>query len=129
MRKGEDHMNIGRSQKFAAACLQPTVASGGLTLGTVPIATRNGVHPISCLMGSIFFGGVERQRGVLQAVSRPFDSPLRVALQKREQFVGWPEPALAEAGRHNRFNGLQLFSRVGSNLNLRRGQTTVPQPQ
>jgi Transposase zinc-binding domain len=83
----------------------------------------------SCLMGSIFFSGVERQRGVPQAVSRPFDSPLRVALQKREQFVGWPEPALAEAGRHNRFNGLQLFSRVGSNVNLRRGQTTVPQPQ
>jgi hypothetical protein len=37
-RKGENHMNIGGGQKFAAARLQPTVASGGLTLGTVPIA-------------------------------------------------------------------------------------------
>ena len=36
-RKGEDDMDVGGGQEFAAPRLQPTVASGGLTLGTVPI--------------------------------------------------------------------------------------------
>src|SRR5215469_12291152 len=39
-RKGENDVNVGGGQKFAATRLQPTVASGGLTLGTVSIATR-----------------------------------------------------------------------------------------
>ena len=34
----------------------------------------------SCLMGSIFFWGVERQSGRLQEAPRPFDSPLGLAL-------------------------------------------------
>jgi hypothetical protein len=39
-RKGEDDMDVGGRQKFAAARLQPAVASGGLTLGAVPISAR-----------------------------------------------------------------------------------------
>src|SRR3954463_6653321 len=38
----------------------------------------------SCLMGSIFLWGVELQRACRTSVARPFDSPLRLALQKRE---------------------------------------------
>jgi len=38
-RKGEDDMDVGGGQKFAAARLQPLVTSVGLTLGTVSIAT------------------------------------------------------------------------------------------
>jgi len=49
----------------------------------------------SCLMGSDLLWGVQRQKGMLHAASRPFDSPLRFALQEREQFVGRPELALA----------------------------------
>ena len=49
----------------------------------------------SCLMGSNSLWGVQRQKGMLHAASRPFDSPLRFALQEREQFVGGPELALA----------------------------------
>ena len=47
-RKGEDDMDVGGGQEFAAARLQPTVASGGLTLGTVPIPAgivRDGTIP------------------------------------------------------------------------------------
>src|ERR1700682_5774371 len=34
----------------------------------------------SCLMGSNSLWGVGRQKGMLHAASRPFDSPLRLAL-------------------------------------------------
>jgi hypothetical protein len=51
-RKGEDDMDVGGGQKFAAARLQPTVASAGLTLGAVSIPARNGELSITCLMGS-----------------------------------------------------------------------------
>jgi hypothetical protein len=51
-RKSEDHMDIGGGQEFAAARLQPQVASVGLTLGTVPIPAGNGELSIICLMGS-----------------------------------------------------------------------------
>src|SRR5215831_20761693 len=68
-------------------------------------------------------------KGHAHSASRPFDSPLRLALQKREQFVGWLELALTEARWHNRFDGFQLFSRIGPDVDLRRGQVTVSQPQ
>ena len=66
---------------------------------------------------------------MLHVASRPFDSPLRLALQKREQFVGRPEPPFAKAGRHDRFDGLQLFRGIGSDVDFRRDQITVTQPQ
>jgi hypothetical protein len=47
-RKSEDHMDVRGGQKFAAPRVQPTVASGGLTLGTVPIPAgivRDGTIP------------------------------------------------------------------------------------
>ena len=56
-RKGEDDMDVGGGQEFAAARSQPTVASGGLTLGTVSIPagierdghdTRSGTHRSRC---------------------------------------------------------------------------------
>ena len=48
-RKGEDDMDVGGGQEFAAARLQPTVASEGLTLGAVSIPARNGELSITCL--------------------------------------------------------------------------------
>src|SRR5258708_4596955 len=83
----------------------------------------------SCLMESIFKWGADRQRGLRHAASRPFDSPLWLALQQFEQFVGRPKLALAKARRHNRFDGLQLFGGVGSNVDFRRCQIAVPQPK
>ncbi len=47
-RKREDDMDVGDRQEFATPRLQPTVASGGLTLGTVPIPAgivRDGTIP------------------------------------------------------------------------------------
>jgi hypothetical protein len=38
----------------------------------------------SCLMGSDSLWRVARQKGMLHAASHPFDSPLRLAFQKRE---------------------------------------------
>ena len=69
------------------------------------------------------------QRPLDPRASLPFDSPLRLALQKREQFVGRPEPPFAKAGRQDRFDGFQLFRRIGSDVDFRRDQITVPQPQ
>ena len=63
------------------------------------------------------------------AASRPFDSPLWFALQQLDQFVGRPKLALAKARRYNRFNGLKLFGGIGSNVDFRRGQIAVSQPQ
>jgi hypothetical protein len=83
----------------------------------------------SCLMESNFLWGVGRQKGMLRVASRPLNSPLRLGLQKREQFVRRAELALAKARRYNRFNGLELFGRISSNVDLRRGQIAVPQPQ
>ena len=82
----------------------------------------------SCLMGSNSLWRVQRQKGMLHAASRPFDSPLRFTLQQREQFVGRPKLALAKARRYNRFNGLKLFGGIGSNVDFCRGQATMPQP-
>jgi hypothetical protein len=39
-RKGEDDMNVGGGQEFPAARSQPTIASEGLTLGTVSVSAR-----------------------------------------------------------------------------------------
>src|ERR1035438_5204033 len=66
---------------------------------------------------------------MLHAAARPFDSPLWLAFQQREEFVGWPELAPAKAWWYDRFDGLQFFGRIGSNVDLRRGQVAVPQPQ
>ena len=38
MGQGEDNMNVTRRQKLLATCLEPTVASVGLTLRAVPVA-------------------------------------------------------------------------------------------
>ena len=40
MRQGEDHVDIAGGQKVPAARFQPMVASIGLTLRAVPVATR-----------------------------------------------------------------------------------------
>jgi transposase-like zinc-binding protein len=80
----------------------------------------------SCLMGSNSLWGVGRQKGMLHVAARPFDSPLSLALQQREQFVRRPELALAKARRHDRLDGLQLFGRISANVDFRRGQITVP---
>ncbi len=66
---------------------------------------------------------------MLHAASRPLDSPLRLALQKREQFVGRTKLAFAKAGWHDRFNGLELFRGISSDVDFRRDQITMPQPQ
>jgi hypothetical protein len=66
---------------------------------------------------------------MLRGASRPFDSPLKLGFQKRRQFVGRPELALSKTGRHNRLDRFQLFCRISANVDLRRGQTAVPQPE
>ena len=83
----------------------------------------------SCLMGSDLLWGLQRQEGMLHTASRPFESPLRFALQEREQFVGRSELPLAETRRYDRFNGLKLFGGISPNVGFRRGQVTVPQPK
>jgi hypothetical protein len=100
--------------------------------GHVDECSRCGYRAISfnsCLMESNFLWGVGRQKGMLRVASHPLSSPLRLGLQKREQFVRRAELALAKARRYNRFDGLELFGRISSNVDLRRSQIAVPQPQ
>jgi len=52
VREREDDMNIRNGQEFLTSLRQPAVARTGLALGAMPVATRNGERPITCLMGS-----------------------------------------------------------------------------
>src|ERR1035441_2398036 len=88
-----------------------------------------GSSPLRALWGVFSYGEWGHRRACCNKASCPLCSPLRLSLQKSQQFVGRPELALAEARWHNRFDGLQLFGRIGANVDLRRGQVTVPQPQ
>jgi len=54
VRQGEHDMEIAGVEEFAFACHQPPLAGLRLTLGAVPISTRNGELTITCIMGSFF---------------------------------------------------------------------------
>ena len=60
MGDAEDEMKVADGQQFLLPFLKPLVARSGLTLGTVPVAACNGVHSITCLMGSFLLWGVRR---------------------------------------------------------------------
>ena len=50
--QGEDGMHVARRQQFGFPRLKPAQAGVALTAWAMPVAARNGVHPITCLMGS-----------------------------------------------------------------------------
>ena len=52
MRQGKDNMDVARGEEFLTTRLEPTSTGVGLTLRAVPVATRNGELPITCIMGS-----------------------------------------------------------------------------
>ena len=52
VRQSENDMDVGGGEKFATTCLDPAFAGADLALRAMAIATRNGEHPITCLMGS-----------------------------------------------------------------------------
>jgi hypothetical protein len=58
------------------------------------------------LWGVFSNGEWHRKKGVLYTKPRPFDSPLRLDLQKGEQFVRRSELALAKTWRHDRLDSL-----------------------
>ena len=58
------------------------------------------------LWGVFSNGEWHSKKGVLYAKPRPFDSPLRLDLQKGEQFVRRSELALAKTWRHDRLDSL-----------------------
>ena len=84
VRQSEYYVRIGDRQNLLFAVGKPLIARPAVALRAVSVATRNGELTITCLMGSDFLWGVERQKGRLHAASHPFDSPLRLAFQKRE---------------------------------------------
>ena len=128
-RHGKDDMIVGNVEELGLTVFDPLRSGQRLAFWAMSIAAGNGEISITCLMESNFLWGVGRQKGMLRVASRPLNSPLRLGLQKREQFVRRAELALAKARRYNRFNGLELFGRISSNVDLRRGQIAVPQPQ
>jgi hypothetical protein len=56
--QGEDNMRVRHRQQIARTRLDPAVPRIGLTPRAMPVATGNGVNPITCLMGSFLFWGV-----------------------------------------------------------------------
>src|SRR5262245_15144113 len=55
---GEYHMEVGHAEHFFFAGGEPALARLRLALWAMPIAACNGVHSITCLMGSFLFWGV-----------------------------------------------------------------------
>ncbi len=72
----------------------------------------------SCLMESVSFWGADGERGVRTEAPRPFDSPLPRGLEPGEQGVRWSERALAQAGRHDGLDRLQLLAGIGADVHL-----------
>ena len=58
MRQSKDDMEVGHGKQVLLTSCEPVLARLGLALRAVPVAARNGVHSITCLMGSVYFGGV-----------------------------------------------------------------------
>jgi hypothetical protein len=58
VRQGEDHVKVWNGQQFGRSRRQPLGARVPLALRAVPIAARNGVRTITCLMGSFSLRGV-----------------------------------------------------------------------
>ena len=54
----EDDVEVVHGQQFILPRAQPLLSRVRLTLGTVAISARNGVHSITCLMGGVSFWGV-----------------------------------------------------------------------
>src|SRR5258708_39434622 len=70
-RKREDHMDVTRRKKFPATLFQPTFPSTCLTLRAMPISTRNGENPITCIMVSIFYWRVRSGHEACSRATRP----------------------------------------------------------
>jgi hypothetical protein len=58
VRQREDDVEVRHGQQFSRARGQPFCARVPLALRAVPIAACNGVHSITCLMGSFSLWGV-----------------------------------------------------------------------
>ncbi len=61
--QSKDNVKVGYAEQVLFAPCEPALTRLGLTLGTVPVTTGNGVHPITCLMGSFLLWGVQRASG------------------------------------------------------------------
>jgi|SRR5215472_6898704 len=79
--------------------------------------------------GEFFLMGSSMAKGHAVQGSRPFDSPLRFALQKRDQFVRRSKLSSAKAWWNDRLYSLQLLRRIGPNVDFRGSQIAVSQPK
>jgi len=58
--QSEDGMDIASGQQFPLARLKPAQARVALAPWAMPVSACNGVHSITCLMGSFSLWGVRR---------------------------------------------------------------------
>ena len=56
--QSEDGVDVPCGQKFPFPRRQPAQAGVALAPRAMPIAAGNGVHSITCVMGSVYFWGV-----------------------------------------------------------------------
>ena len=80
-------------------------------------------------MGSLSFWRVARWKAYSQRAVRLFYSPLRFGFQERNQFIRWSELTLTKARWDHRLNGLEFLTRISANINLRRREIAMSQPQ
>ena len=62
-RQSKDGVHVSCGQQFPLPRREPAQAGVALALGAMPVAAGNGVHTITCLMGSFLLWGVRRASG------------------------------------------------------------------
>ncbi len=123
------HLSLGQLKVMSAITQCRTAALGGHVLRCDGCGTDS-VSYNSCPMWSLPIRGVRRSKeGQDVGDWYSFGSPLRLRPEQRDESVWRPELALAQMRRHDCFDGFQLLAGVGSNVDLGRGQSAVPQPE
>ena len=83
----------------------------------------------SCLMGKASNGELATTLTAFARQSPPTRSPLRSALEERDQLIGGLEGAAPQVWRNDCLHGVELLSRIAARVDLGSRQGGMAQPQ
>src|ERR1700675_1027132 len=121
----EDHVVILHGQQVGLTCLEPPVCGARLALRAMAVTTRNGVRPITCLMGSCFEWGVDASSEREPCRPRSCNSPLKLVPKHGDDLVRRPERSPAQFRRNDCIEYLKLLSRVGASIDFGSSQIAM----
>ena len=81
------------------------------------------------LWGVFTSGEFVSEQAHSRQATRPFDSPLRLGLQKGDEFIRRPEVPLTKIRGDDSLNRFQFLTRIGPHVHLGGGETAMAQPQ